>query len=62
MLVSEESSISGEPLIGQFDIVYRTLVKLGFDIEDISSSFEATLSTSIEKHLDWVNHLDMQVL
>lgn len=43
-----------EKTIGQLDIVYRTLSKIGFEIQDISASFEATLSKSVDDHLDWV--------
>jgi hypothetical protein len=43
-----------EKIIAQFDVLYRVLIKLGFQTEDVSSSFEATLSKSIEDHLDWV--------
>jgi hypothetical protein len=27
---------------------------VGFNVQDISASFEATLSKSIDDHLDWV--------
>lgn len=43
-----------EKIISQFDVLYRTLIRLGFQIEDISASFEATVSKSIDDHLDWV--------
>lgn len=53
-LKSKSSENDKEKIIAQLDILYRTLVKLGFSIEDVSSSFEATVSKSIEDHLDWV--------
>ncbi|KAI9471811.1 MAG: P-loop containing nucleoside triphosphate hydrolase protein [Benjaminiella poitrasii] len=40
--------------INQFDIIYRTLIRLGFDNQDVDASFAATLSQSIEDHLDWL--------
>jgi hypothetical protein len=44
-----------EKVVGQLDVLYRVLIKLGFDNEDVSASFEATFSKSIDDHLDWVN-------
>ncbi|KAL9542861.1 hypothetical protein PS6_009585 [Mucor atramentarius] len=43
-----------EKVVSQFDVLYRVLIKLGFDNEDIAASFEATLSKSIDDHLDWL--------
>ncbi|KAI7901054.1 P-loop containing nucleoside triphosphate hydrolase protein [Cokeromyces recurvatus] len=43
-----------EKAIGQLDLIYRTLVRLGFQNQDIKASFTATLSCSIEEHLDWL--------
>lgn len=53
-LKNSSNEYDKEKIISQFDILYRTLNKLGFEIEDISASFEATLSKSIDDHLDWV--------
>lgn len=53
-LKSKSSENDKEKIIAQLDILYRTLAKLGFSIEDVSSSFEATVSKSIEDHLDWL--------
>lgn len=51
---NSSSEYDKEKIIGQFDVLYRTLIRLGFHIEDISASFEATLSKSIDDNLDWV--------
>ncbi|KAI8981985.1 hypothetical protein BDF20DRAFT_912195 [Mycotypha africana] len=40
--------------IAQLDVLYRTLLKLGFDDCDIVASFSATLADTIEEHLDWL--------
>lgn len=53
-LKSKSSENDKEKIIAQFDVLYRTLVRLGFTVEDVTSSFEATVSKSIEDHLDWV--------
>lgn len=42
-------------IIGQFDLLYRTLLRLGFNRIDVNNSFKATLSKLIEDHLDWVS-------
>ncbi|KAG0174845.1 hypothetical protein DFQ28_007345 [Apophysomyces sp. BC1034] len=39
--------------IGQLDVIYRTLLKLGFDAIDIERSMEASMSLHVEDHLDW---------
>ncbi|KAL4215433.1 ATP-dependent RNA helicase dhx29 [Rhizopus microsporus] len=49
-----KSEQAKEKLIGQLDILYRALVKLGFSDIDIYDSFKSTLSTSIDDHLDWL--------
>lgn len=54
-VLNNASEYEKEKIVGQFDVLYRVLVKLGFDNEDISASFEATFSKSIDDHLDWVN-------
>ncbi|RCI04879.1 hypothetical protein CU098_000104, partial [Rhizopus stolonifer] len=43
-----------EKIVSQFDILYRMLIKMGFESQDISLSFESTLSTTIDDHLDWL--------
>ncbi|KAK4518444.1 uncharacterized protein ATC70_008662 [Mucor velutinosus] len=43
-----------EKVVSQFDVLYRVLIKLGFDDEDVAASFEATFSKSIDDHLDWL--------
>ncbi|GAA5800067.1 hypothetical protein HPULCUR_005489 [Helicostylum pulchrum] len=53
-LKNSSNEYDKERIISQFDVLYRTLIRLGFQIEDISASFEATLSKSIDDHLDWV--------
>lgn len=53
-LKNSSNEYDKEKIIAQFDVLYRVLIKLGFQTEDVSSSFEATLSKSIEDHLDWV--------
>lgn len=42
--------------IGQLDVIYRTLQKVGFDPRDIEQSLEASISLHIEEHLDWVKN------
>ncbi|CAO3629564.1 unnamed protein product [Cunninghamella echinulata] len=37
-----------------FNVVYRTLIKLGFHEIDVKSSLAAIVSTRIEDHLDWL--------
>lgn len=44
-----------EKVVSQFDVLYRVLIKLGFDDGDVAASFEATFSKSIDDHLDWVS-------
>ncbi|KAG2237503.1 hypothetical protein INT48_005539 [Thamnidium elegans] len=53
-LKNSSNDYDKEKIISQFDVLYRTLIRLGFQIEDISASFEATLSKSIDDHLDWL--------
>ncbi|KAI9271222.1 P-loop containing nucleoside triphosphate hydrolase protein [Helicostylum pulchrum] len=53
-LKNSSNEYDKERIISQFDVLYRTLIRLGFQIEDISASFEATLSKSIDDHLDWL--------
>lgn len=42
-------------MIGSLDVIYRTLIKLGFHEIDVKNSLSATTSANIEDHLDWVN-------
>ncbi|KAL0141621.1 P-loop containing nucleoside triphosphate hydrolase protein [Mucor lusitanicus] len=43
-----------EKVVSQFDVLYRVLINLGFDNEDVAASFEATMSKTIDDHLDWL--------
>ncbi|CEP11897.1 hypothetical protein [Parasitella parasitica] len=43
-----------EKVVNQFDVLYRVLIKLGFDDQDVAASFVATVSKSLADHLDWL--------
>ncbi|KAI9310937.1 P-loop containing nucleoside triphosphate hydrolase protein [Dichotomocladium elegans] len=43
-----------EEMLGTLDVVYRTLVKLGFKGEDIENAFKTTQLVDIHKLLDWL--------
>ncbi|KAI8635931.1 P-loop containing nucleoside triphosphate hydrolase protein [Parasitella parasitica] len=43
-----------EKVVSRFDVLYRVLIKLGFDDEDVAASFQATFSKSLADHLDWL--------
>lgn len=40
--------------IGHMDVVYRTLLKMGFHASDVMEAFSATASSDIHHILDWV--------
>lgn len=46
-----------ERIIGQFDVTFGVLSRLGFDAQDILNSFKDTISYSIDTCLDWVSEL-----
>lgn len=50
-LTSREDRIR---LISKFDVLFRTLMKIGFEASDICNSFKATMSLQIEDHFDYV--------
>lgn len=47
-------ALDKDRFIGDMDILYRTLVQLGFDPEDVEHAFRATMSTDPGHVLDWV--------
>jgi hypothetical protein len=49
------SQTEKDRVVGKMDVVYLALKKLGFDHVDIEDSLQATVSTDMDAHLDWVN-------
>lgn len=49
--ISKEGKIQ---LIAKFDVLYKTLLKIGFMADDIHMSIRATMSLQIEDHFDYV--------
>ncbi|KAI8388265.1 P-loop containing nucleoside triphosphate hydrolase protein [Radiomyces spectabilis] len=43
-----------DPVIAQIHVIYRGLAKLGFAVQDIEQSLEATKALTIEANLDWL--------
>ncbi|KAI9253572.1 P-loop containing nucleoside triphosphate hydrolase protein [Sporodiniella umbellata] len=50
--ILKESEI--EKTIAHLDLLYRVLIKLGFHEQDVLASLQATMSKSLEEHLDWL--------
>ncbi|KAI8068723.1 hypothetical protein BC940DRAFT_33939 [Gongronella butleri] len=48
------SDTEKDRVVGTLDVMFRALVKLGFDVKDVEQSMGATVSTVIEDHLDWL--------
>lgn len=44
-----------ERAISVLDVHYRTLVMMGFQLEDIEHAFESTVASSMDDLLDWVS-------
>ncbi|KAI8380367.1 P-loop containing nucleoside triphosphate hydrolase protein [Blakeslea trispora] len=40
--------------INQLDVIYRVLVKIGFEHQDVEASLKATPSVLLDDHLDWL--------
>ncbi|KAI8974320.1 P-loop containing nucleoside triphosphate hydrolase protein [Pilobolus umbonatus] len=53
-LLTGLNELDKEKIIGQLDVLYRVLVKLGFKTMDIHLSFKSVQSVRIEDHLDWL--------
>ncbi|CAO3593191.1 unnamed protein product [Absidia cylindrospora] len=48
------SQTEKDRVVGKMDVTYLALTKLGFDPMDIQDSFNATVSTDMDVHLDWL--------